>query len=161
MWPALFSESPTKYFPRCRKQCFAFLGENILKGILLQSIIVCSNTKPWYHSLSIFCFGCLKIYPTTKTTMHFLRHGESSYQLCPFTWNTQYALDPLLRFWDTRGKTWLKSLCQIEERRRERGWKSSSQNPWTSDLVMPGKLQSFWFKISSRLLRFFALNNIY
>ena len=36
----------------------------------LQTIVVCSNTKPCHNS-TIFSFGCLRIYPTISPPIHF------------------------------------------------------------------------------------------
>ena len=76
VWLVFFFESPTIYFPRSPKQCFAFLQENFLKRTV--SSRSQSSATP-NHGTTHEVFFALGVYPTITPTIHFLRHGESSY----------------------------------------------------------------------------------
>ena len=73
----LYNRCDKPSFLRVRPNIYPAIENNVLfssrkyaEKILLQSFIVCSNTKPFYNS-SIFSFGCLRIYPTITPPIHF------------------------------------------------------------------------------------------
>ena len=92
----LFSLLWQGLYKRCGQPSFLRVGPNISHAVenntaLFFKKIFLKGTSPVHHSLhqrktvvpllGIFCFACLRIYPTITPTKHLLRHGESSYQL--------------------------------------------------------------------------------
>ena len=70
MWLAFFFESLVTYFPRCRKQCYIFLQENILKRCYSRSWSSATYNRTTSHYNS---FRCSRIYPSISPNYVFLK----------------------------------------------------------------------------------------